>query len=161
MSKLANRIRPKTRCECYPCRNKADIALGPIERKGLLYQICREHAEQIRDDLTELLADEPQETEGINVENEEPAEGLSQEMGKSEAAPLSGETESGGQISDNGAETPSKDPAEPQNVQHDEGEPHVEQGPAFACKHCGEPFEKKTDLMSHAKVCPNRPPKES
>jgi hypothetical protein len=76
MPKLVNRIRPKIRCECYPCRNKADIALGPIEKKGLVFQICEGHARQIRDGLAELLGGVMAETEGEGPdgEREEPDE---------------------------------------------------------------------------------------
>lgn len=225
MSKLANWIRPKIRCECYPCRERAEVGIGPIDRKGLLYQVCKDHAKQIRDDLTELLdggpesegveysvlylekdtgkvlaetktglgkigdtvAEAPVEIEGYTPEivasyptlaegpniinfyyvakkdggsDSENADGGEPEAAKTDTALLNDKTVKDGQTPDDGAENAHKEPTDPQTTQIIDANAQAEPTKAvFTCKHCGEPFEKKTDLMSHAKVCPKKPPK--
>lgn len=124
----------------------------------------------------ELMASYPTLAEGPNIINfyyvakkggggdPEDADGAGGEPKgeKTDTALLSDETENDGQTLGDGEEIHQKEPTDPQNEQTGDVGTMVElEKPVFTCKHCGEKFEKKTDLMIHAKVCPNRPPKES
>ena len=56
---LVNRVRPKVRCQVHPCREKAEFAIGPANKRRILYYVCETHLKQILDDGAAVLSNTP------------------------------------------------------------------------------------------------------
>lgn len=180
---IVSKIKARVRCEVYPCKDRAEYAIGT--RRQTSFLVCKEHMRQIIDEGTQLLADESEEFEEAVQEvtmqeeaetstalysddnatkdqaHDETGEICSNDSTKPQISMGDSEESPSNLLSDKKAESeevPEQPPEEPAAVNNDAAAAPV---PApYSCKHCGAPFQTKPELMTHSKICPSKPPKK-
>lgn len=56
MGKLVKNLEKRMKCEVFPCKQNAEFAIGREGHKALNFNVCREDARQIMEDLIEIFA---------------------------------------------------------------------------------------------------------
>lgn len=57
MGKLVNELGKRMKCEVFPCKQNAEFTIGREGHKALNFNVCREDARQIMEDLIVIFAE--------------------------------------------------------------------------------------------------------
>ena len=146
---LINKVKARVRCEVYPCKGRAEYSIG--NRRQTSFLVCGEHLRQIVEEGAVMLEENGK--EDLRNQHNEETEGEAQILDTADKAGSNETTEDKIQSDDDNLDETA---AINEEVSADETQTIA----PYNCKHCGEPFQTKPELMTHSKICPKRPPKK-
>lgn len=158
MGILVQKLNKRIRCEVFPCKEPAEFSIGRVGHKQLNFNVCREDAKQIMEDLIELFSDS-EELELVGVEESMTVETISEETFELDTTPTTDENAEGEEVIEEAEKIEEQKQEEPVSKEIVAPEPVKEEiePETYSCKYCGATFPKtpegRTALMTHSKAC--------